>query len=292
MVASESAPIIHFDRVLSTSSGVTDLEAGLAYARVTFDDEPSYHTGELLPPLYTAGLTIDSYFECHNNNIDPGAIVGQTGGAHAESDLYFHAPVHPGQKVTWSCSISGVSPSPAGTLTTIKMIVRDEDGAPLVTHLWTSIAIRGTTEFLGGEPLPDHRFPPEARARPIGTETFFIPDDHGEAYYQAAGDHAAHSRFLEQALAEGYPGLILQGMCSFGIATGAAVRLGGHGDSRRLRRLAARFSSPVLLGAELSVDVFDVGTKPDGTHEVAFEAHQGDTMCLSHGRAEFAPASS
>jgi len=291
VLASESTPAIHFDRVLNTYEGATDLATGLALAEVTFDDEPSYHTGEALPPLSTAGLTIDSYFECHSNNIDPGAITEQIGGAHAESDVYFHAPIHAGQKVNWNCSISGVSMNPAGTLTTIKMVVSDEHGGPLVTHLWTSIAIRGTTEFVGGEPLPDHRFPAQARVHKVGSETFLIPSDHGEAYFQAAGDPAPHSRFLEKALAEGHPGLILQGMCSFGIASGVVVRLGGDGDSRRLRRLAVRFSSPVLLGNELTVEVFKMATKPDGTREVAFEARQGDTICLSHGRAEFAPAS-
>jgi len=284
-----SRPALHFDRVISTSTGALSLADGIAMAEVTFDDEPIYRQGEALPPLITAALTIDSYFECHDANIDFDAIVGRQGGAHAESDFYFHAPIHAGQEVSWSCWLSGAYASPAGTLMTITSLVTDEQGAPLVTHLWTSIAIKGTTDFLGGEPLPDHRFPPDARSNLLGVETFPIPADHGEAYYQACGDPATHSRDLAAALAEGHPGLILQGMCSFGIAAGVAIRLGGGGDSRRLKRLATRFSSPVLLGHDLDVSVFDVATHDDGSHEVAFEAHQGDTICLSHGRAAFGP---
>ena len=286
----EDRPAIHFDRVLATHEGVIDLAQSIAIGEVTFDDEPWYRSGDALPPLYTAGLTIDAFFECFSGNIDPGSIAGQIGGAHAESDLYFHAPLHPGQTVTWDCSITGVAESPAGILITTKMVVRDELAAPLVTHLWTSIAIRGSTEFLGGEALPDHRFPAESREHLLGSETIWIPDDHGEAYFEAAGDHAAHSRELEVALAEGHPGLILQGMCTFGIAVGVATRLAG-GDSRRLRRLATRFSAPVLLGRNLTVDVFEVPTRTTVDGQVlAFEARQGDQLCLSHGRAEFGPA--
>jgi acyl dehydratase len=273
--------------VINTYSGVIDRADGLALADVTFDDEPSYHTGEAVPPLYTGGLTLDSFHECYDTNVESGSITEASGGAHAESDFYFHAPVRSGQKVTWSSWVSGIWPSPAGTLIVVKMVVRDEHGALLVTHLWTSISINGKTQFIGGEALPDHRFPPEARMRPLGSETLQIPADHGEAYFQAAGDGADHSRFLEAARAEGYPGLILQGMCSFGIAAGVAVRLGGDGDSRRLRRLVTRFSSPVLLGHELNVQVFDVEREEDGSREVAFEARQGETLCLSHGRALF-----
>jgi acyl dehydratase len=289
MLVSEPTSVIHFDRVLTHNKGVASLDDGLALAAVTFDDEPSYHSGEAMPPTYTSGLSIDAYFECHNGNVDEGSIVGQQGGAHAEHDIYFHAPIHAGQTLHWDATICGVAPSPAGALVTIKMAVSDDEGRPLVTHLWTSIAIKGTTEFLGGEPLPDHRFPAAAREHHLGAETVLVPGDHGQAYYDAAGDHAPHSRILEAALAEGHPGLILQGMCTFGIATGVAVRLAGGGDSRRLRRLATRFSSPVLLGYELRVDVYDVAAEADGSREVAFEAHQGETLCLSHGRALFGP---
>ena len=290
MSVTDNVPKIHFDRVLAAHRDITTLEKSLALAKVTFDEEPAYLTGEALPPLYTSGMTIDSYFECQNGNIDEGAITGQQGGAHAEHDVYFHAPMHAGQEVTWEIWVSHASITPAGTLTTNTVEIRDLEGNLLVTHLWTSTAIKGTTEFLQGDPLPNHRYPDSARDRQLGSETIMIPADHGTAYFEAAGDAALHSRFLEDALAEGYPGLILQGMCSFGIALGAVMRIAGGGDSRMLRRVAVRFSSPVLLGKELTIEVGEVGPTEDGGREVAFEARQGDTLCLSHGRAEFRPA--
>jgi acyl dehydratase len=175
----------------------------------------------------------------------------------------------------------------AGVLLTARVEVRTIDGQPVVTHLWSTIFPKATTSCAGGHALPDHRFPEECRSRLVGTEVLFIPEDQGETYYLASGDGAPHARFLEAALAEGHPGLILQGMGSLGIVTAAVVRLAGGGDSTRLKRLAVRFSSPVLLGHELEISVFEVQRTDEGNVEVAFEARQADRLCLSHGRATF-----
>ena len=87
MQVNGSFPRIHLGRVLNTYEARASLDGSLALARVTFEEEPWSETGETVPPLFTAGMTIDADFECHNTNIEAGSIVGQTGGANPESPL-------------------------------------------------------------------------------------------------------------------------------------------------------------------------------------------------------------
>lgn len=284
------APRIRYNESVYDCEHIVDLHRSIALAACTFDEEPAYLSGDAVPPLYTSTMDMEAYFGTLRACIPEGVYTGQNGGAHAESDVYFHKPVKAGQRLTWQPVISQVIPSPAGALETMKHVYNDEAGDPVITHLWTSIAIGASTNQFEGDKLPGHKFPEEARQRPLGSETIFLPDTQGVAYYEASGDHAPHSRILEAALAEGFPGLILQGMCTFGICAGVATRLGGSGDSTRMTRLAARFTSPTLLGHDLTVDVFEISSNPDGSSEVAFEARQGDTYCVRHGRAVFGPA--
>ena len=279
---------ILFDTPTELRSGSMSLEAALRYAEATFDQDPAYAAGRATPPLSSALLVLPSLADAFGTCMGDGAIV-HTHGMHGEQDTTIHAPFAPGDEVVWDAVIHSVRQNTAGVLMTIRIEVRTPSGAPLTTHLWSTIFPKATTTCEGGPDLPDHQFPESARQHLLGREVLFIPDDHGETYYRASGDGAPHARFLEVAQREGHPGLILQGMGSLGIVTAAVVRLAGGGDSTRLERLAVRFSSPVLLGHDLEICVYEVTRDPGGSLEVAFEATQGERICLRHGRARFRP---
>jgi acyl dehydratase len=291
---SEVAPFadagtVQFHVPTQARRGAMTLEAALRYAAATFDGDPAYAEGRATPPLSSALLVLPSLGEVLDGRVGPG-VIERTTGPHGEHDAVIHAPVLPDQEVVWDAELVSISTNPAGVLVTARLVVRTPEGQPLVEHLWSTIYPGGTTTITGGDALPDHRFPPEARSRPLGSESISIPADHGETYFLASGDGAPHSRSLDAALAEGHEGMILQGMGSLGIVTAAVVRLVADGDSTRLRRLAVRFSAPVLLGVALEVSAYEVGRLDDGALEVAFEARQGERLCLSHGRATIAPA--
>ena len=74
----EDRPAIHFDRVLATHEGVIDIAQSIAIGEVTFDDEPWYRSGDALPPLYTAGLTIDAFFECFSGTSIQDRSLGRS----------------------------------------------------------------------------------------------------------------------------------------------------------------------------------------------------------------------
>jgi acyl dehydratase len=293
VTAQTTSPSVRFGVPTRRYEGVVDPAAALAFANATFDRTPAYEAGTAVPPLYTAVLVLPSLLENRVASIDDDALVPTDGSAghissvHAEHDVSLHQPLHAGQRVTWDCSLLSMHQTPAGALSTQQLVVRDLDGRPLVDHRWSTMSIKATALVTGGPRPADHTFPEEARSRPLGQETFFIPLDQGKIYADASGDNVGHALSDEIAQAEGFPSRILQGMCFFATATGSVVRIAGGVEPNRLRRVAARFTAPVLQGYDLTVECYDAGALDDGTSVVAFEARQGDRLCIRHGRAEF-----
>jgi acyl dehydratase len=54
----------------------------------------------------------------------------------------------------------------------------------------------------------------------------------------------------------GLPGIIVHGLCTMAFAGRAVVEEACGGDPERLRRLAVRFSRPVLPGQEITTRLF------------------------------------
>ena len=170
---------------------------------------------------------------------------------------------------------------------TQQLLVRTEAGVPLVEHLWSTLHIGGTIDADLGPRLADHTFPPSARSRPIRSMTFDVTVDQGFRYAGASGDRIGHSIDDEIARSEGYPGKLVQGMCSFAMCSGAVVAIAG-GDPARLRRLAGRFARPLFPNQQLVVECYDGGRTDDGLQIVVFEAQAGGETVIRHGWAELA----
>jgi hypothetical protein len=65
----------------------------------------------------------------------------------------------------------------------------------------------------------------------------------------------------------------------------AVVKTVAGGDPGRLKRIAVRFSKPVLPGNDVATTIYDLGGG-----EYAFEASSGGEVVIKDGRAEVAPA--
>ena len=265
-----------------------DDDAPAAYALATNDPNGIYLRERLVPPVYTVAL-IHGAHAASLRSVEPGAIVDARVSVHAEHDIRLWAPVVPGTKVDVTATTQSARQTPAGPFVTQQILVTDEQGNVLVEHLWSSIHVGGRIEHDLGPPPADHTFPASARARRIGVHTVDLTHDQTFRYAGASTDNVAHSLDDEAARAEGFPGKILQGLCTFAMCSGAVVRIAGHGDPRRLRRLAGRFSSPVFPPGQLVVEVYDAGRSDDGGNVVAFEASANGVTVLQHGRAEFCP---
>jgi len=268
-------------------SGRVDADAVFAYARATNDPNPRYLAGDAVPVAFTATL-VRSLMPWSAFTPDPmGFVDGWRGGVHGQHDIHVHGQVKQGQHVQWAGEIAGLKQNRGGVLVTRRIIVSDMTGAPLVEHLWTDFLMGATLRGDHVEwSLPDHTFPEEARSRPCASRAVPVDRDQAFRYAGVSSDHAPHSMDDEVAREQGYPGKILQGMCTFGLCCGAVVDAGAGGEPSRLRRVAARFSAPAFPSRELDVRLYDAGLTPDGARSLAFEALQDGVAVITHGRAE------
>jgi acyl dehydratase len=269
--------------------GRIDHDAAMAYALATNDPNPVYASGGAVPPLFTVALILPTLHEGTRTAVDPGAIPGIRGGVHGEHDVYFHHRLEPGAPVSWQGETSAAVQTPAGVLVPQKIVVSDDDG-PAVTHYWSTLYIGGQIpQPVMGEPLADHLLPVEATSRRVGTERFAVTGDQSYRYAGASGDHAHMHIDDEAARRAGFPSKFLQGLCTFAMCSGAVVKHAAGGNPDRLRRLAARFSSPLFPRNDLVVEVYEIGHDADGTHLFGFEAQSQGKAVIKHGRAELTP---
>ncbi len=279
-------PTIHLGETYTRYEGRIDADAAVAYALATNDPNDVHIRDDAVPPLFTVSLIQPAFLEASRRSADPGAIKGARGGVHAEHELRFWNPVRPGMAVQWQASTHSARQTPAGAIVTLRFLVSDLEGTPLVEHLWSSIHVGGVIEGDLGSPPADHTFPDAARQRLLGTHAVDVTRDQPFRYAGVSGDHVAHSMDDEAARREGYPRKILQGLCTLAMCSGAVVKVGMGGDPAPLRRLAARFSAPVFPGQQLAVSVYDAGRTDDGARALAFEAVSNGVTVVRHGRAE------
>lgn len=265
--------------------GRVDEDAAAAFALATNDHNPRYQDGRAVPPLYTAALILEAQVEAQTIGIGQEAVADWRLSVHGQHDVVFHRPVRPGAALRYWGQTYSAGQTRGGVLVAQQISVTDIDGDILVEHLWSSFYAGGSIEREYGPALPDHTFPENARERPAGSRTVPVDRDQAYRYAGVSGDHAGHAMDEEIARSEGYPGKILQGMCTFGLASGPVVDMAAGGDPDRLTRLAVRFSAPARPSVDLVVRTFAAG-RTEGGRAYAFEAEQDGVLVLKHGRVE------
>jgi acyl dehydratase len=259
-----------------------------AFARATNDDPARYTGGDAVPPLFTAQFVLGAQlFASVDTNPEP-EVDNFSISLHGEHDVFFHRPIRSGMELQSGFEFVSAHQRPGGVAATSRFVLFDEEGRLAVEHYWTNFYVGGTIATDVGAPPPDHTFDEEARRRPLASTTVTVDRDQTYRYAGVSHDHAPHAIDEAAAWREGYPGKILQGLCTFALCSVALVHLVAERDPNRLRRLAGRFSAPVLAGRDFSVDVYDIGTAADGTRSLAFEAVQDGVVVIKHGRVDVA----
>ncbi|MGX7678182.1 MaoC/PaaZ C-terminal domain-containing protein [Jatrophihabitans sp. DSM 45814] len=267
-----------------------DPDAAVAFALATNDPNHACLDGSAVPPLYTGAMIRLASVLGGQRLIESGAITGARHAVHGEQDVYFLKAIEPGATLRWNTTTYSVRQTRPGVVVTQKAVVTDANGVPVVEHFWSNVHLGGTVNAESGPDLAGHAFPSEARANLIGSHEFELSADQVYRYAGVSGDHVAHAVDGEAARAEGFPGRILQGLCTMAMCSGAVVKLAADGDPDRLRRLACRMSAPVLANANLTVEVYDAGRADDGGRVIAFEATSGGVAVIKHGRADLRPS--
>jgi acyl dehydratase len=240
-----------------------------AYAAATNDTNPKHTAGELAPPLF-AVVPVWEAIGLAVARITPPEVLMRV--VHGEQDIRFHRPILPGELVRSRAAPIGVGVRGSGTTVVVKSESRDEAGE-LVNEQYFTLFFRGVSDGQGGGRMaPEHKLTAEVKATPsIAQATYPVDADQTFRYADASGDRMPIHLDDAVARAMGLPGIILHGLCTMAFAGRAVVEEVAGGDSARLRRLAVRFSRPVLPGQAVTTRLYDAGAAGDGVHAYAFE---------------------
>jgi acyl dehydratase len=259
-----------------------DKDRVIAYAKATNDPIAQHRSGELAPPIFAIVPVFEALIPAALN-VAPAELIAFL--VHGEQDMYFHRPIVPGMTLTARARATGVAAKSSGTTLAIKVETRSGD--ELVNEQWMTAFFRGFSAGQNeGEMAPAHGFPAELRETgPTAAVTQHVDDDQTFRYAEASGDPMPIHLDEEIAKSAGLPGIIAHGLCTMAFTSHAVIGAFAGGDPTRLKRLAVRFSKPVLPGQDITTRIWST---PDGSVVFETTADTGDVV-IKDGRAELAP---
>lgn len=208
---------------------------------------------------------------------DPRACLNWKQTVHAEEAITVHRPLPVAASVTVNRRIVEIYDRGAdkGAMVLEQMHLTDHDGAALVTIDVTTV-LRADGGFGGSNegaprprPVPTDR-PPELTIEiatpPIDVRVFQISSEFAVAASTAAPDQR-----------------MLRGVCAFGLAGRAVLKLLCDNDPRRLRRLLVRYAGPMMTGETMRLELWRTAG-----NEAAFRMHaiERDAPVLLHCYAQ------
>ncbi|HLF40830.1 MAG TPA: MaoC/PaaZ C-terminal domain-containing protein [Acidimicrobiia bacterium] len=241
----------------------------VAYAAATNDTNPRHTSGELAPPVFAVVPVWEAMMAAAGRVTPPEVLIRVV---HGSQDMRLHRAIVPGEVLRSRAAAVGVQVRGTGTTEVLKAETRDESGE-LVNEQYVTLFFRGVGEGdSGGEAAPEHKLSAEHKAAgPIAEITYLVDADQTYRYADASGDRMPIH--IDDAIARsvGLPGIIVHGLCTMAFTGRAVIEAACAGDPARLRRLAVRFSRPVLPGHEITTRIFDAGPTEGGLSAYGFE---------------------
>jgi acyl dehydratase len=201
---------------------------------------------------------------------------------HGEQGLVLHAPLPVSGTVTGRTRVTSVIDKGAGKgalLFSERQVVEKASGTLLAT-LTSTTFLRGDGGFGGPSgPTPAPHVLPE-RAPDAALD---LPTAPGLALiYRLSGDYNPLHADPKVATAAGFPRPILHGLCTYGIAGRAVLRLACDNDPARLKSFRVRFSAPVFPGETIRTEIWREGT------QISFRCSvpERGIVVLNNGHAE------
>jgi acyl dehydratase len=257
-----------------------------AYAAATNDAIAAHVNGEVAPPVFAVVPIWDTMAGAMAGVVPPEIILLVV---HGEQDMRFHKPIIPGMVLRSKAAPIGIHVKPNGTTVVVKVETSDQTGDLVVEQYMTSF-FRGVSDGeSGGDQAPDHKLTAETKAAdPVATVTQTLDTDQTYRYAEASGDHMPIHLDDDVAKSVGLPGIIIHGLCTMAFTSVAAVQELCDGDSTKLRRLAVRFSRPVLPGQQITTQFWAAGVA-DGHPVFGYETRNGDgDVVIKDGLVEIA----
>lgn len=255
-----------------------------AYAAATSDGVPAHVSGDVAPPIFAVVPVWEAMGAATAQVVTPDVLPMVV---HGEQDITFHRPIRPGTVLRSRAAPVGVHVKPSGTTVVAKTETRDDHG-DLVNEQYFTTFIRGVSDGESrGEGAPDHKFAEEARASdPVAEVTQKLDDDQTFRYSEASGDLMPIHLDADFAKSVGLPGIIIHGLCTMAFTSHAVIQSVCGGDTQRLKRLAVRFSKPVLPGQQITTRIWETAQR-DRRTVCAFETSNPDgDLVIKDGLAE------
>jgi acyl dehydratase len=211
---------------------------------------------------------------------DPAAGLQWTRIVHVEEAITMHRPLPPHGTVAVERRIVDIYDRGVdkGAMIHEQQILRDDRGQPLVTIDVTTV-LRGDGGFGGsaqGVPKP----------RPVPSDR--VPDAVIELRTPSREEPVFRlsSEFDVAAAVPGMqPGqLMLRGMCCFGVAGRAVLKMVCDNDPGRLRRLSVRYAGPILTDETMRTELWRTGA---GAASFRLHAVERNAPVLNHCHVEF-----
>ena len=204
---------------------------------------------------------------------------------HGEQSITLHRPLPVEGVVVGRTRITGLIDRGAakGALLYSTRELTDGEGAPLATLESTSV-LRGDGGF-GGPEGPVKR-PHPTPERPHDAALALATRPEQALLYRLNGDDNPLHVDPAVATRAGFPRPILHGLCTFGVAGHALIRLACGGAPERLAHMSVRFSAPVFPGETIETRVWDEGR---GAFAFVARVVERDVTVLSNGLARVVP---
>lgn len=248
------------------------------YASATNDPLPQHLAGEVASPVFAIVPVFQSLLE-PALEVVPLSVLGKV--LHGEQDFRFHRPIRPGDLLVSRGKMTGFEGLPNGTRCCTYLETRDQTGELVVEQFVTSF-IRGFDDGRRiGELSPPHKLDESVRSTaPVAEFSQHVDDDQTFRYAPASGDPMPIHLDEQVARDAGLPGIIAHGFCMLAFTSWGILRDLAGADTARLKRLAVRFSKPVLPGQDIHTRVW----RADGGKYV-FETTVGEELVLRDGLA-------
>jgi acyl dehydratase len=204
---------------------------------------------------------------------------------HGEQRLTIHRPLPPTGRMISTARCLGVVDKgrEKGALVNVESSTSDDQGTLYATAVMT-LFCRGDGGFGGPTEGELALAPVPGRAPDFEIAIATLPQQ--AAIYRLSGDRNPLHIDPEMATRVGFPGPILHGLCTYGIACRAIMRVCCSNDPAKIAGLDVRFSSPVFPGETVTTRIWR-----DGTDAVSFEcvvAERGVTV-IRNGACRLEP---
>jgi acyl dehydratase len=200
---------------------------------------------------------------------------------HGEQGLTLHRPLPAAGTVIGRTRVKEIidkGPGKGALMFSERSILDKASGAPIATLSSTTV-MRGDGGFGGPAGSPPAPHPLPKRAPDAALDIATLPQ--AALIYRLSGDMNPLHADSKVAAAAGFTRPILHGLCSFGIAGRAVLKLACGNDPARLTHMQVRFTAPAYPGETLRTEIWRDGA------QVSFRARvvERDATILSNGLA-------